>query len=140
VFRGVLPRMLEKHLTLENKWFAAILGWRPLFLRLLSLFPSTSIAGSQLTDATRGGTAVAGRGYLDSDGWRLASSVLACRVIGNFGLPCWLTATGLRVSVTRLNWGMFGSCLSVFFKSSLGPPRDTMVRRFAGWSYWEGQG
>ena len=60
-------------------------------------------------------------------------------MIGNFGLPCWLTATGLRVSVTRLNWGMFGSFLSVFFKSSLGPPRNTMVRRFAGWSYWEGQ-
>jgi hypothetical protein len=40
--------------------------------------------------------------------------------------------------VTRLNWGMFGSFLSAFFKSSLGPPRDTMGRRFAGWSYWEG--
>ena len=33
MFRGVLPRTLEKHLTLENKWFAAILDWRPLFLR-----------------------------------------------------------------------------------------------------------
>jgi hypothetical protein len=60
-------------------------------------------------------------------------------VIVNFGLPCWFTATGLRVLVTRLNWGMFGSFLSAFFKSSLGPPRDTMGRRFAGWSYWERQ-
>ena len=33
MFRGVFPRMLEKHLTLENKWFTAILDWRPLFLR-----------------------------------------------------------------------------------------------------------
>jgi hypothetical protein len=87
--------MLEKHLTLENKWFAAILDWRPLLLRLLSQFQTAFIAGSQLTDTAGGGTAVAGRSLLDSAGRRIASSILACGVIVDISLPGLFAATGL---------------------------------------------
>jgi hypothetical protein len=42
----------------------------------------------------------------------------------HYGLPCRFIAIALRVSVKRLNWGVFGFFVSVFFKSVLGPPRD----------------
>ncbi len=55
----------------------------------------------QLADTTRDGTAVARRGHLDSKSRRAASSILACGVIANTGLPDWFAATVPRVTVKR---------------------------------------
>ena len=86
-------------------------------LRLLSQSQTTFIAGSQLTDTAGGGTAIAGRSLLDSAGRRIASPILACRVIVNAGLPGLFAAAGLLVTVkqraSRVIPGFFMAMFSV---------------------------
>ena len=84
-------------------------------LRLLSRFQATSVAGSQLTDTTHSGTAIAGRGHIHSASRRFTSSILACCVIVNICLPGRFSATGLHVTVKRpRSCGILGLFVEVF--------------------------
>ena len=106
------PRMFESLDRAERKTSASNLDR---LLRLLSQFQVSSFAGSQLANATRGGTAVAGRGHLHSAGRRIASPILACCVIVNIGLPGWFAAAGLRLTVKQPNSrGIPGFFLAIF--------------------------